>query len=206
MAIQLEQVFSAGGRPLIELLSHCAFSINTDALFLYLVREFRFRPEASAAIALHDVFCATNSPACIHDKSLIAPRDWRLSSEIEPLRNAVTAAPGTGKQEIDSPVEESAIEEESRPQAMEDESDGPEETPPPPLPSVLLFDRLATSIRAGMRVRELESYYDLSLDATENLPGGELSVAQRAFVDHAWAPMIRPFLVSAGFWRIATIG
>ena len=107
MAISTRSCFEQGGRELIELLTHCVFSFNTDVLFLYLVREYQFRPQAVGAIAIFDVFCGASAPARISATSTIPPRDMRIDHTISQLRAAlqmatapvaVSAPPVTAKQ------------------------------------------------------------------------------------------------------------
>jgi hypothetical protein len=33
-----------------------------------------------------------------------------------------------------------------------------------------------------------------------------MTAGQKAFVENVWRPRVRPALVAAGFWRVATIG
>ena len=201
MPIQLEKLFAGGGRPLIDLLSHCVRSINTDALFLYLVGEYKFRPEAAAAVALHDVFCSPHSQGCIHARSMLSPRDLRLQQSIEPLRATLHAL-----DEVPHDAPAIATTEEVK---TDGEVESMTETAiaiRPPLPSPYVFDHVYRSVRSSARIRDLEANYDLARTPNENLPGGEMSAAQRMFVDNVWIPHIRPHLASAGFWRITTIG
>ncbi|MCD0463752.1 hypothetical protein U8335_25390 [Roseiconus lacunae] len=206
MAIQLEAIFTAGGRPLIDVLTHCVYSINADALFLYLVREYRFKPQAKAAIALHDVFCNPQSPACISQSTMIIPKDWRLAHSIEPFRQAIEAVESVDQSASDDSRSGSESE-------AEDHSSGDDNTPSDgcvaiEIPPRHLFDHVVDAIRRGPSpaIASLQQSYDTGKTPTGNLPGGELSAVQRAFVDHQWLPSVRPFLVAAGFWRIATIG
>ncbi|MCA9139179.1 MAG: hypothetical protein KDB00_20540 [Planctomycetales bacterium] len=199
MAIKTVQVFARGGRELIDLLSHCVLSVNTDALFLYLVREYQLHPQATRAIALYDVFCGAQAPARISDTSLIAPRDVRLQNNINEIRAAIVAV--------------EAFRESQQPDVLSEEPnpESPEETdrrpPTIPLPPHYLFDPVANQL-AGVsgKLVHLETHYDPTLSPLENLPGGELNAGQRAFVENVWTPRVRPYLVSAGFWRIATVG
>ncbi|MEL6107344.1 MAG: hypothetical protein AAFU85_14995 [Planctomycetota bacterium] len=206
MAIQLEQVFSSGGRTLIDLLTHCVWSINTDALFLYLAGQYKLRPEAAGALALHDVFCSPHSPGCLQERSMLTPRDLRLQQSIEPIRFALEASKDAVAPSSEVPAD--GLGDESSPQAMI-ESETVRETAviaPPPIPSPYIFDHICRAVRSGSRIRDLEQAYDIARTPTENLPGGEPTASQRVFVDNVWTPNLRPHLAAAGFWRIATIG
>ncbi len=196
MPICTNTIFERGGRELIELLTHCVSSFNTDVLFLYLVREYQFRPQASSAIAIYDVFCAAGAPARISAASAIAPNDMRLDQTIASLRLKLQATIAR------SPKSEDVAEEDS-------EDPGGESIPVAiPLPPRFLFDTIVAQLNeAGeSKITKLESYYDPKLTPQENLPGGEMSAGQRAFVEYVWTPRIRPYLVSSGFWRVATVG
>ncbi|MEO1527509.1 MAG: hypothetical protein AAFX06_18935 [Planctomycetota bacterium] len=201
MPIQLDPLFSGGGRPMIDLLSHCVRSVNTDALLLYFVNEYRLRPFASAAIALYDVFCSLDSAGCIHERSMIAPRDLRLQQSIEPLRSSLNAIDRSTREPASPDVDNETVE---GPQADADAEMAT--VVGPPMPPPYLFDHVCRAVRSGSHVRELEMKYDVTRSPNENLPGGEMSASQRAFVDNTWTPHIRPYLAAAGFWRVTTIG
>ena len=206
MPIQVDQVFSQGGRALVDLLIHSVLSINTDVLFLYLVREYRFRPDTPSAIALYDVFCHPQSRARISETSLLAPKDLRLSQSVESLRRALEAA-----RQVPHVAETSLSEATGSDVTGDHEADTAESSPVAPvipLPPRYLFDAVADSLLRSPNsgVHKLQTYYDAQKTPTENLPGGEMTASQRLFVDNVWAPSVRPYLVSAGFWRISTIG
>ncbi|OYP35827.1 hypothetical protein [Rhodopirellula sp. MGV] len=199
MAINIESVFSSGGKPMLEMLTHCVFSINSDVLFSFLVREFQTRPTAQAAVVLHDVFCVTQSPMCLSDNTLIVPKDWRLANEVDRFRKQIERA-----------NDEANLE--SEPLADEADGDvGSEQTVEPvtiEIPPRYLFDAVANFVKrlpAGGHAK-LQGYYDSSKSPSENLPNGELSAAQRIFVDNVWVPRVRPALIAAGFWRMSTVG
>ncbi|QEG01404.1 hypothetical protein Mal15_54800 [Stieleria maiorica] len=201
MPICTKTCFQQGGRELIELLTHCVLSFNTDVLFLYLTREYQFRPQAVSAVALYDVFCAPQAPARISDTSLIPPGDLRLDQTIAELRRALQIATG------DHNASDQATTEHGVDDACPDRDHVMPLAPAIPLPPHFLFDPIAARLSAeNPKLSALESYYDPKLTPHENLPGGKLSVGGRAFVDHVWTPRIRPYLVASGFWRLATVG
>nr|WP_143547604.1 hypothetical protein [Rhodopirellula sp. SM50] len=212
MPVCTKTILQRGGRELIELLTHCVFSFNTDVLFLYCVGEYQLRPQAVRAIAIYDVFCAPAAPARLSDLSLIPPKDVRIDQAITQLRQAFQAAT------CDPPQSDGIAGDESGGAGQEErqgdgQDAGQDESPPPdrpavPLPPRYLFDSIAANLRVSeqAKIATLEDYYDPKRTPQENLPGGELTAAQRAFVDHVWTPRIRPYLVSSGFWRVSTVG
>ncbi|MCC9603617.1 hypothetical protein LOC67_23960 [Stieleria sp. JC731] len=213
MPIQIAPIIQSGGKPLIDLLNHCVQSINTDVLFLYLIGEFKLRPQAQSAVALFDVFCSIQSPACISCHGMIAPKDLRLANSISPLRASLEAAntaieEAANKTELDESSEEPGDEVENSDSADTPASESSFEAPPVLLPARYLFDQVADSIRQSPAsgFNKLQGYYDPLKSPKENLPGGDMNASQRMFVDNVWSPMVRPFLVSAGFWRVSTIG
>jgi len=58
---------------------------------------------------------------------------------------------------------------------------------------------------AQRRLTRISSTYDPTLTPEENLQGGRLNAGQRQFVENVWHPILKPRLVRAGFWRIATV-
>ncbi|MCS7465283.1 hypothetical protein NZK35_01185 [Stieleria sp. ICT_E10.1] len=200
MPVCTKTIMQRGGRELIELLTHCVFSFNTDVLFLYCVGEYQLRPQAVSAIAIYDVFCAPTAPARISDLSLIPPKDVRIEQTITQLRHAFQGATCDPRQSDGVADDENAA-------AGQDESNPPDR-PAVPLPPRYLFDSIASSLSVSeqAKIATLEDYYDPKRTPQENLPGGELTDVQRAFVDHVWTPRIRPYLVSSGFWRVSTVG
>ncbi|MCO8121541.1 hypothetical protein NHH03_07325 [Stieleria sp. TO1_6] len=196
VSMDIQQIFDRGGRELIDLLEHCVLAINTDALLLYLIREYRLQPRADAAIAMHDLFCVVGAPAQISMLGMISPKDMRLSRAVDPLRRPSPVAPvqqTDAALEVDSdqfnPQERSA----SHPAAV--------------LPAKYLFDSIAQQLNAGTdsKIALLQQSYCPDRTPLENLPGGQLTAAQRAFVDNRWKPLIRPHLVAVGFWRLSTV-
>lgn len=221
MPVDTSNLFQRGGRELIELLTHCVYAFNTDVVFLFLVREYQFHPQASGAVAIHDVFCAAGAPARISDTTLIPPRDMRLDQAISQLRAGLQQVQQAQESEqtrqptepTEETIEDAVAESDRQSEEVELQEAGSQQAeqrviPAVPLPPRFLFDSIAAQLAGPGRskIAKLESYYDPKRTPLENLPGGELSAGQRAFVDHVWTPRIRPYLVSAGFWRLATVG
>jgi hypothetical protein len=182
MAIDLDDVFARGGKPLIDLLQFAVCSVQPEPIFLCLVQAYRGQAAIPRALALFDVFCTAGSPACVRAPAVLPPRDLRLLRDVTPLRQALEtfqAAP---------------------PDA--------EERPVLPLPPRHLFDFIVAHLRnqPDGPLRRLAATYDLALSPVENLPGGRMSQGQRFFVDRVWQPRLRPQLVAAGFGRVAAIG
>ena len=192
MSIKLDEIFSSGGRDLINLLEYSVLSINVDLIFVYLVREYRLRPSAVAAIAVHDLFCCADSPARVSCEAALFPKDVRLTQAISPYR---AGSP-------DASSVENAL-----PQESSDQDAKTARFEAPSLPPRYIFDSLARRINAedeSALIHSLASY-SVALTPHENLPNGELSAVQRRFVEHIWQPIVRPELVAAGFWKVASI-
>ena len=47
--------------------------------------------------------------------------------------------------------------------------------------------------------------YDPARTPMQTLPNGKMNAGQRQFVEQIWQQVLRPHLVAAGFWRIATV-
>ncbi len=192
MSIKIDEIFSGGGRDLINLLEYSVLSINVDLIFVYLVREYRLRPSAASAIAVHDLFCCADSPARVSCEGALFPKDIRLTHAISPYRAGSL---------LGSSVES----------ALGLESCNQDNTLPrvaaPSLPPRYIFDSLVQRINGEEKstlIHALDSYR-VGLTPHENLPNGELSAVQRRFVEQTWQPIVRPGLVAAGFWRVASV-
>ena len=179
--VDLESILARGGLGRIQLLSHCVKSITLEPMFLVLAGEYAFRPTIVGAIALYDVFCATNGDAVVKAPSTPPPHDLRLSAAIANLRLYSQQSQSTDT-ESDIPVRTVA-------------------------PSRNLFDNLVVAVRndADGPVAALARHYDPGLSPVENLPGGTMTAGQRRFIEMIWRPRLRPRLVDAGFWQISTI-
>lgn len=183
--------FDRGGRELIDLLEFSVLSVRTDILFLYCLGEYRRRPQAIGAVAIHDIFCRQHAPARISAEFLLPPKDVRIEHQVSRYRSQPIIDSGkddqagsTNRLEIDDTL-----------------------VPSPPVPPGYLFDSIATQLNSvpNGQVAETESTYDPSLEPYENLADQKLSIGARAFVNNIWLPIVRPQLVSAGFWRLATV-
>lgn len=219
MLANVSEIFERGGRDLINFLEYCVLSINKDIVFLYVVGEYRLRPTASGATSIHDMFCAANAPAKISVHDLLAPKDVRLQRAVVAYRPPPPAAYGSGQREatehgsaVDgSPMDSSSIDGSIVDGAWEDAS-APEKPRTPIqrhvlLPPRYLFDSVAQKLLSdqSQMISAVAQAYDPALTPHENLPGGRLQAGQRAFVDNVWLPIVRPHLVAAGFWRLATV-
>jgi hypothetical protein len=177
----LEAILRAGGAGRVALLKHCVKSVTMEPLFLFLVGEYATKPTATAALALYDVFCAPQAFASVKAASALPPRDLRLPAAIAALRRQVDSL-------ASQPTESEALR-------------------PVVIPSRDIFDGVVAAIRNdpdGPLVA-LANRYDPQLDPFENLPGRRMTAGQRHFVDMIWRPRLRPRLVNAGFWPVATI-
>lgn len=186
MSVDVNVIFEKGGRDLIDFLEYCVLGVKKDILFLYLAREYRLRPTAAGAVALHDVFCTATAPARISAAHLLAPKDMRLDQSVHPYRQNILE-----KHRIESTGGE----------------DDEQRNVPPLLPPRHLFDPLVHQLISGSDsvLSEVQQHYNPALTPHENLPGGKLNAGQRAFVENIWTPLVRPHLVAAGYWRIATV-
>ena len=182
--IDIDEALTRGGAQRLGLLRYCVISITMEPLFLFLASEYRLRPSHNGALTLFDSFCAINAPARLTAYELLPPRELGVAAEIARIRERCRA--------LQTPAEQS--EDEVRSVA--------------PAPSRTLFDALVRGIRSDARgtLAALGAAYDPQLTAQENLPGGKMSASQRQFVDRVWQPLVRPRLVSAGFWQVGSIG
>ncbi|MPZ43797.1 MAG: hypothetical protein GEV05_10400 [Betaproteobacteria bacterium] len=178
----VEEALHAGGRSRIDLLRHCVQSVTMEPLFVFLVDEYRQRPQHAAALALFDMFCAPGAPARLGAHAVLPPMNLVLVAGTRALR-----AQWSQMQAAEPPAAEVAV--------------------PRTVPMRGLFDsvaRAATQDPDGAWAR-LTRYYDPALAPSDNLPGGRMSTTQRHFVENVWKPVVRPRLVSAGFWQLQTI-
>jgi hypothetical protein len=74
-------------------------------------------------------------------------------------------------------------------------------------PGKFVFDTVALHVRKNRRgaIAKIKRRYNPKLSATENLPGGKMTIGQKRFVEQIWQRRVRPALVGAGFRRIANI-
>ena len=158
----INEVFTKGGKPLIDFLDYCVRSIQMDPVFLFLVREYRNGPTPAKAVALYEMFCAPNAPARISAQTVLPPYDVRLREAIILLT-------------------------------------------PSFLPAKYLFDSVVRELEKRPRSSAYVRRYKTDRTPVENLPHGKMTPAQRHFVEKIWQPVIRPHLVAAGFWRVASV-
>jgi hypothetical protein len=152
-----------------------------EPVFVFLVQEYRLASSADKARALWEIFCQENAPARLDVPEVLPPRNSRLLTALRPMLSLPTAAGATG---------------------------GTALTParPAPIPPHFLFDFIAEEIRsASPAFAKVTRRYKPSRTPIENLPGGKMSATQRQFVERVWEPVLRPKLVRAGFWRLATV-
>lgn len=154
-------------------------SMQMDLLFLALVRDYRIHPTTPKAIALYELFCTLQALARISAIELLPPRHLKLQAAVQRFKPPLRPTGGT---------------------------DGPGSSLPPLLPPKYLFDALATHLEQRSPVlRNIRKRYKPARSPQANLPGGRMTTVQRHFVDKVWEPLIRPRLVAAGFWRVATV-
>ncbi len=186
--VDLYALQSTGGAQAIALWQYCVRSVNPDALFMLLLEEYRLRPTHQALLALFDAFCAPQALAQIsaavglsHNSMFMQQiqrlrEEWQAQQEYQQLRRSL-------------------------PQ---------EELPPPPRssqPYRSLFDTLQKQLldNPDSGWQQARRNYDPAKSTSQNLPGGDMTPAQRLFVTRIWQPRLRPQLVAAGFWKLATV-
>jgi hypothetical protein len=185
--IDIDAILARGGRERLDLMHYCVMSITMEPLFLFVSGEYRLRPTHVGALALFDMFCATQAPARLAAYELIPPRELSVAAEVSRIRERWNAM--------------------QKPAAENEDHEGDTLRSVAPWPSRALFDALVHGLRADVH-RKLETVstsYDPQLSPQENLPGGQMSATQRQFVERIWQPIVRPRLTSAGFWQVATI-
>lgn len=181
MSADIDKIFTAGGKELVDLLNYGVRAVQTDLLFVFLVEEYRNAPTSHKAVALYEIFCAPQSPARVSAAELLPPVHPQMDVALRPLRAnvaAVNTARASG-----SPV------------------------PILLLPPKFIFDTIVQHLRkksAGLR--QIKRRYRVERTPSANLPHGRMSEAQRFFVDRVWTPNLRPRLIAVGFRRVASIG
>lgn len=180
MPVDIDKIFSRGGKGLINLLDYAVRAVQPDLIFIFLVGEYRDHPTTPKAVALYDVFCAPHALARLSVVEMLPPTHHQLEVALRPLRlnlSQVQAARASG-----------AV------------------APPWILPPRFLFDAVAMLLREKSRaLRQIKRSYRSRRTAFENLPGGRMSERQRHFVERVWEPNLRPWLVAAGFRRVGCI-
>jgi len=179
--IDLDAVFTRGGEELIALLDYSVRAVHCDVLFEFLVREYQQQPTGLKAVALYDGFCAPPAPARLSVPDVLPPQATQLEGALRPFQANVR-------------------------QAEAARSNGTL-VPPPLLPPGYLFDSVAAQVRQRSVAWEAVSrLYNPALSPIKNLPEGRMNAGQRHFVEKVWEPKLRPYLVSAGFRRVMSIG
>jgi hypothetical protein len=173
----------SGGKGLVDVLDFCVFSVEMDPIFLYLVQEYRLQPTGGRALALYDLFCPAGAPARLSVTNVLPPRDCLLPQLIQRVR-------------------------EPRLACVDAEADPPRFVPAPQVPGKHIFDGIAKAILEDTEggVWRVESRFDPERGPRGSLPQGGLGPSQRQFVEGVWKRTVRPALVQAGFWKMATIG
>ena len=178
--VDLDEIFSRGGKGLIDLLDYAVRAVHPDLIFIFLVGEYRDHPTTPKAVALYEVFCAPQALARLSVVEALPPNQPQLEVALRPLRSNL-----------------------SQVQAART---GPAVIRPLVLPPKYLFDAVALLLRKKSRaLRQIKRAYRPRRTPFQNLPGGHMTARQRHFVDKIWEPNLRPWLVAAGFRRIACI-
>lgn len=194
MPVNLDDLMSRGGKGLMDLLAYSVYSVRPEALFIYLVREYRLAPTVKKALALYDGFCAPSALARLAAEAVLEPYDLRLHRSLTPMRQVTPVI----AMEV-TPLESDESTQQQRPPRL------PAQSRPPGLH---VFDFVVEHLLAQPDgpISVMAQTYDPDLSPIENLPGGKLTPAQRQFVDRIWLPRLRPLLVQVGFWRLSTVG
>ena len=178
----INEIFSQGGKDLMNLLDYCVQSIQMDPVFVFLVQDYRNAPTVAKAVALYDIFCVPNALARLSIQEVIPPMDLRIQSSIRPFRDYWTRSQATTFAGTGNPL-------------------------PKLLPPRYLFDFIAGAVgKSSKAFSTIHKKYKSRRTPVENLPGGKMTAVQRHFVEKLWEPIIRPQLVAVGFWRIASVG
>jgi hypothetical protein len=178
--IDIDEIFSRGGRELIDLLDHAVRAVQPDVLFIFLIREYRQAPTTPEAVALYEIFCAPPALARVSATGLLPPASHHLEVALRPLRlNLAQRQAAQASATV---------------------------APPLILPPKFLFDAIDHYLRKNSPgLRQLKRRYQLQRTPIANLPGGKMKAGQRHFVEKIWEPNLRPRLVAAGFRRVGSI-
>jgi hypothetical protein len=179
----LDAILTRGGAHRVALFQYCVMAVAMEPLFVYLAGDYRLRPTHVSALALYDVFCAPRAPGRIRAPDILPPRNLRLAADAESVR-----------------IQWAQI------QTGEDQPEG--RTTRLMTPHKYLFDAVSARLRDDPNgpLARVRRSFDVRRAPEENLPGGRMSPGQRQFHDETWLPIIRPRLVAAGFWQVASIG
>jgi hypothetical protein len=175
VAIDAARELERGGKILLDFLSYCVMAYRMEPVFVFLAREYRFRPTPAGALALYDAFLAPGADARLTSAAAhLPPGDLRLERELRPFR---WADPDSRLAFPAAPV----------PRHLFDA-----------LVGWILAGEDNPVLRSGLD-------FDPALTPEANLPGGRMSAGQRAFVEGVWQPRLRRQLVAAGFWKIGNV-
>jgi hypothetical protein len=180
VAIDIDKIFSRGGKELIDLLDYGVRAFQPDLLFIFLTQEYRQHPTTPKAVALYDIFCTPQSPARLSAAEMLPPINLQLEAALRPLK--LNVAQWQTAQAAASPAL------------------------PLILPPKFLFDGIVQHLRErSPGLRRVKRCYRIKKTPLANLPGGKMTEGQRHFVEKIWEPNLRPRLVDAGFRRVASI-
>jgi hypothetical protein len=178
--VDLDEIFTRGGKKLVDLLDYAVRAVQTDVLFVFLVREYREHPTTPKAVALFDCFCAPKARARLSVSEILPPVNLRIDAAMRPLRLNLDQVQAARTAAVPAP--------------------------PLFLPPKYLFDEIDLDLRkksSGLRM--VRRRYRLRRTPFENLPGGKMDAGQKYFVEKVWEPILRPRLVAAGFRRVGSI-
>jgi hypothetical protein len=178
--IDIDEIFSRGGKELIDLLDHAVRAVQPDVLFIFLVQEYRQAPTTPKAVALYEIFCAPPALARLSAAQMLPPINLQIEVALRPLRLNLT--------QRQAAQASAAI------------------LPPLILPPKFLFDAIDYYLRKNSPgLRQLKRRYRPQRTPIANLPDGRMNAGQRHFVEKIWEPNLRPWLVQAGFRRVDSI-
>jgi hypothetical protein len=184
MAVELDKALGAGGKLTIDFLQYCILTQRTDAIFVYLAREYRFRPTIDGAFALFEAFCAEKAIAKLPLPDMLPPKSPHLLWEVQKIRQSIEDY----KKFVPT-----------------------EKVPDPPRvvhPTIIMFEPYVAALRAlpdaGMHLAAQE--FDPELAPIEHLANGEMNFDQILFIQNIWVDKLRPTLIAGGFWQIASLG
>ena len=180
MPIDIDAIFSRGGKDLIALLDYGVRSVRPDLLFVFLVQEYRQHPTTPKALALYDIFCAPHGAARVSALEMLSPNVLHLENAVRPLRLNFA--------QVQEAVAKAVA------------------APPLILPPKFLFDALDLHLRKkSPALRSVKRRYRPDRTPLENLPRGRMNAGQRFFVERVWEPSLRPQLIAAGFRRMNSV-
>jgi hypothetical protein len=84
--VDIDKIFARGGKKLVDLLDYAARAVQTDVLFVFLVREYREHPTTPKAVALFDAFCAPHALARVSVSESLPPFNLRIDAAMRPLK------------------------------------------------------------------------------------------------------------------------